>query len=113
MAAPTTGPVICPAPVATPGFDGYGKPLDDAHVWPKIAYKPPVTADGFGDVARPLDLTLPPADAGPGMIQAGDTWNFQFWYRDPAAGGAGFNLSDGLEAGVSDGIAPGATPAIR
>jgi hypothetical protein len=25
------------------------------------------------------------------------TWYFQFWYRDPAAGGAKFNLSDGLQ----------------
>jgi len=24
------------------------------------------------------------------------TWLFQFWYRDPQAGGANFNLSDGL-----------------
>jgi hypothetical protein len=24
------------------------------------------------------------------------TWNFQFWYRDVAAGGANFNLTDGL-----------------
>lgn len=29
-------------------------------------------------------------------ITAGSTWNFQFWYRNPAAGGAGFNLSNGL-----------------
>ena len=34
---------------------------------------------------------------GPGQISAGSTWNFQFWYRDPAGGGAGFNLSDGLQ----------------
>jgi hypothetical protein len=26
----------------------------------------------------------------------GSTWNYQFWYRDPDAGGANFNLSDGL-----------------
>jgi hypothetical protein len=31
-----------------------------------------------------------------GAITAGTTWNFQFRYRDPAAGGAQFNLSDGL-----------------
>ena len=27
---------------------------------------------------------------------AGSTRNFQYWYRDSAAGGANFNLSDGL-----------------
>jgi len=26
----------------------------------------------------------------------GSSWNFQFWYRDYAAGGAYFNLSDAL-----------------
>jgi hypothetical protein len=57
---------------------------------------PPQQTDAFGDLVRPLDLTVPPANGGPGMIQAGDVWNFQFWYRDPAAGGAGFNFSDGL-----------------
>lgn len=30
------------------------------------------------------------------QIQTGSSWNFQFWYRDPTAGGANFNLSDGL-----------------
>jgi hypothetical protein len=27
---------------------------------------------------------------------AGSSWNFQFWYRDPTAGGSFFNLSDAL-----------------
>jgi hypothetical protein len=26
-------------------------------------------------------------------VAVGDTWNFQFWFRD----GVGFNLTDGLE----------------
>lgn len=30
------------------------------------------------------------------LLNPGETWNFQLWYRDTAAGGAGFNLSDGL-----------------
>ncbi len=30
------------------------------------------------------------------LFQPATSWNFQFWYRNPAAGGAGFNLSDGL-----------------
>jgi hypothetical protein len=29
-------------------------------------------------------------------FQPGTSWNFQFWYRNPAGGGAGFNLSDAL-----------------
>lgn len=30
------------------------------------------------------------------QISAGSTWHFQFWFRDTAGGGAGFNLSNGL-----------------
>jgi hypothetical protein len=32
------------------------------------------------------------------LITPGSTWTFQFWYRDLAAGGAGFNLSNELSA---------------
>lgn len=31
-----------------------------------------------------------------GAITAGSTWYFQYWFRDPQAGGAGSNFSDGL-----------------
>ena len=56
---------------------------------------PIISTDLFGFAVYPLDLTnLPPG----GGIQAGDTVKFQFWYRDPAAGGAAFNLSNGLSA---------------
>jgi hypothetical protein len=33
-----------------------------------------------------------------GQITVGSTWRFQFWYRDPPAGGANFNLSNGESA---------------
>jgi hypothetical protein len=45
-------------------------------------------------IVQQLDFTTAPAN----VITAGSTWNFQFWYRDPAAGGAGFNLTNGLSA---------------
>ncbi|MFT4540593.1 MAG: hypothetical protein ACI841_000415 [Planctomycetota bacterium] len=41
-----------------------------------------------------IDNTNPPSAAT--QITSGSTWNFQCWYRDPAAGGAFFDLSDGL-----------------
>ena len=41
-----------------------------------------------------LDNTTAPSAAT--IITSGSTWNFQCWYRDPAAGGAAFNLSDGI-----------------
>jgi hypothetical protein len=34
--------------------------------------------------------------AVPTPITVGSTWKFQYWYRNPAAGGALFNLSNGL-----------------
>jgi len=60
---------------------------------------PAVTIDATGAVSHALDLTAPPASSGPGAILPGSTWYFQFWYRDPAGAGTGFNLSDGLEVG--------------
>lgn len=59
---------------------------------------PPITLDGLGQASLLLDFESPPAGSGPGEILPGSTWNFQCWYRDPAAGGAGFNLSDALSA---------------
>ncbi|MEO2145709.1 MAG: zinc metalloprotease [bacterium] len=55
---------------------------------------PVVLIDGAGVGAYAMDYTNPPALSG--EITVGSTWNFQFWYRDPAAGGASFNLSDAL-----------------
>jgi hypothetical protein len=41
---------------------------------------------------RTIDNTQPPASS---YFAAGATWNFQAWFRDPSAGGANVNLSDG------------------
>lgn len=55
---------------------------------------PPIAVGGSGRLAFAVDFSGLPNG---GDITAGSTWNFQAWYRDPAAGGTGFNLSDGLE----------------
>ncbi|TDJ75704.1 MAG: hypothetical protein E2O39_03840 [Planctomycetota bacterium] len=55
---------------------------------------PPLLASSEGSYERPLDFTQPPLD----VVTAGSTHFFQLWYRDPQAGGSGFNLSDGLAA---------------
>ncbi len=58
---------------------------------------PLVQTDAFGAAAKQVDFNSPPAGGGAGQINAGSTWNFQFWFRDPMGpGGNGFNLSDGL-----------------
>ncbi|MFT4540330.1 MAG: WD40 repeat protein [Planctomycetota bacterium] len=58
-----------------------------------------------GSITRlhaPRSVTAGTASVLVDLTQAGITapasWNFQCWYRDPAAGGSGFNLSDGLKA---------------
>jgi len=58
--------------------------------------RPPALADGTGQASHRVDFDDPPLASG--RISAGSTWNFQFWYRDPAGGGAFFNLTDGLTA---------------
>lgn len=49
-------------------------------------------ADAQGILMTPMDLSSPPNR----QIAAGETLHFQAWFRDPAAGGAAFNLSDAL-----------------
>jgi len=49
-----------------------------------------------GRVETTLDFTARPAASGAGRIDPGSTWRFQLIYRDFAAGGAGFNLTEGL-----------------
>jgi hypothetical protein len=49
-------------------------------------------ANGTGFMSTTLDNTGP----SNGQVVPGATLNFQAWFRDPAGGGAGFNLSNGL-----------------
>jgi len=53
---------------------------------------PPMFAAG-NTLTYAIDNTNLPSG---GDFVAGGTWKFQGWFRDPAAGGAGFDLSDGL-----------------
>lgn len=53
-----------------------------------------VHADAGGFSIQAVDNTAPPVMAG--ALLPGTTWGFQLYYRDPAAGGTGFNLSDGV-----------------
>jgi hypothetical protein len=49
-------------------------------------------ANLFGELVYSLNV-----NSVPGPINSGDTKYFQAWYRNPAGGGAGFNLSDALQ----------------
>jgi hypothetical protein len=55
---------------------------------------PAVQFDQLSTLARTLDLNAPPNQSG--QVTVGSTWNFQCWYRDPGAGGAGFNFSNAV-----------------
>jgi hypothetical protein len=58
---------------------------------------PPIQANIFGDVPLALDFTQQPFHSGSGAIDAGDTFMWQLWYRDPHGPlGNGFNLSNAL-----------------
>jgi hypothetical protein len=60
-----------------------------------IVRLPIINADASGVAQYLLNQAALPAGTQP---QPGDVRRFQFWYRNVAAGGAGFNLSNGLEA---------------
>ena len=53
-----------------------------------------VPIDAGGNAVYTVDVLTPPDPAG--QVSIGETWYYQFWYRDPAFGGSGFNFSDGL-----------------
>lgn len=64
----------------------------------------PMQIDGSGNASMKLDFSQGPAGgAGAGSWTPGDTWYCQGWFRDPAAGGAAFNLTDGLKVDVCAG----------
>ncbi|MEO2006700.1 MAG: hypothetical protein ABGY41_21695, partial [Candidatus Poribacteria bacterium] len=52
---------------------------------------PPGFTDATGMITRAVDNTLP---SNVGVIVNGARLNFQCWFRDPAGGASGFNLSN-------------------
>jgi len=59
--------------------------------------QPVLVTDAQGAAALPIDFTSPPFNSGAFAVTPFSTWNFQFWFRDPLGGPAGFNFSDALE----------------
>ncbi len=54
-------------------------------------------AGPMGTITLPIDLTAVPQPLGFVAIQAGETWNFQTWFRDSINGTPTSNFSDGVE----------------
>lgn len=82
-------------------FQGTGEvqvPLGDGFlcVGADQARYAPITVDASGGALFPIDYAAPPLPAA--QILPGSSWNFQFWYRDPSASGAGSNLTDAVAA---------------
>jgi hypothetical protein len=91
------------APAAKPGLFYYG-PNRTAAIFGDgircvagaIKRLPAQLTDSLGTASLALDVAAPPFTSGTGAAGVGITQHFQFWYRDPANGGAGFNTSDAL-----------------
>lgn len=54
-----------------------------------------------GEFDLAIDLTQTPQPMGLVSIAAGETWNFQAWYRDSVGGQPTSNFSNGLEVGFN------------
>ena len=82
--------------IFTYGPNQFNTPFGNGYLcispFPPGIYKMPTQHLGNGTVVR--TMAAHPADFV--LFTAGSSWNFQFWYRDPPAGNANFNLSDGL-----------------
>lgn len=98
----------CPA--EKPMLFFYGQTVDSTAlgngtlcIGPSIFRFQAMMTDVAGEADMAVDFSQPPAGAGAGEWLPGDTWFCQGWYRDPAAGGAMYNLTDGLEVKVCAG----------
>ncbi|MFT7670136.1 MAG: hypothetical protein ACI8X5_002843 [Planctomycetota bacterium] len=58
-----------------------------------IARLAPLTTGNLGSISQAINNGILP---GTNQLAVGDTQNFQFWFRDVPAGGAGFNTSEAV-----------------
>lgn len=63
---------------------------------PFMRLGPIQTTNVDGGLDWALDLSLPPLAGGAFGVTPGSTWNFQFAFRDPFAGGAAFDTSNAV-----------------
>ncbi len=62
----------------------------------------PQVTDFLGFASESIDFTSSPFNGGNGQAISGNTMNFQFWFRDPGFGPAGFNTTDALSVTFCD-----------
>ncbi|MEZ6017382.1 MAG: PQQ-dependent sugar dehydrogenase [Planctomycetota bacterium] len=63
---------------------------------PAIRMAPVLVSDLLGGVNRAIDFTAPQQSVGAGAILPGQSWNFQYWYRDSVGGQATWNYSNAV-----------------
>jgi hypothetical protein len=90
-----------PVPANQPGIFFYGQnqaqiPFGNGTrcVGAPITRFQPRFANFFGELEYDIDNQAAPVS---GAFTPGSVWSFQAWFRDPAAGGSNFDLSDGLQ----------------
>ena len=90
-----------PVPANQPGIFFYGQNQAQTSfgngtrcVGGPITRFAPRFANFFGELEYDIDNQAAPVS---GAFTPGSVWNFQAWFRDPAAGGSNFDLSDGLQ----------------
>ena len=59
-----------------------------------------VTPAANNTVIQALDFTGANTGTAPLNVVVGQAYNFQYWFRDPVAGGANANFSDGLSVSI-------------
>ena len=59
-----------------------------------------VTPASNNTVIQALDFTGANTGTAPLNVVVGQAYNFQYWFRDPTAGGANANFSDGLSVSI-------------
>lgn len=92
---------VTAASVNQPGIFFYGPnqtqlPLGDGFrcVAGQLFRLPVVFSDNVGSATYAIDLTSTTLPTG--TIAPGESWNFQYWFRDPPGALAPYNLSNGL-----------------
>ncbi len=83
-----------PEPTLQPFADGYLCVGTGSTGYFRV--QPTAVTNAQGTASQLLDNTAGIHGSGPGQLTAGSTWFFQFWYRDPQGGPAGYTFSDGL-----------------
>lgn len=98
FALTVSGQIIHPASFGmfTYGSQQYNVPFGNGHLC--IApFNPGIFRMPVQALTQPtVTLAMEDAQSAFAVFAPASTWNFQFWYRDPNAGGSNFNLSDGL-----------------